>query len=138
MENQEKVGDENQQQNGDKVAKTYEANLKKLVAIVGGKERIYKQKKVGKDELATLVADMLKEQKETLAVEIKTELKALLDKKVALDKDIKAEEEKLAKLKQQKQKEFNEACVKVFAKVENIENLEKDYYTSLSGTEAKD
>lgn len=31
--------------------------------------------------------------------------------------------------------EFKVVCisVKVFAKVENIENLEKDYYTSLSG-----
>ncbi len=128
----------NNQQNSaedkNKIAKQYEATLKKLVAVVGGQENVYGPKRVPNDTLGTLVNDLLKERKEKLASSVKVELTELLDKKVALDKEIKAKEEELAKLKQNKQKEFNEAASKVFGKIEGIEQLEKDYYSSLTTT----
>lgn len=43
----------------------------------------------------------------------------------------------LAKLEQDKMKEFNEAAAKVFAKVENINELSKEYYSSLNEATGK-
>lgn len=115
-----------------KVASQYEANLKKIVAIVGGQENIYPQKKINKDTVDTIVTELFKEQKEEFSKTFKNDLKELLSKKVQLDKDIRAKEEELKKLKETKQKEFNEACSKMFGKVEDLQNLEKDYYQTLT------
>jgi predicted nucleic acid-binding protein len=114
-----------------KEAKNYEQNMKKLVAIVGGKENIYPLKRVDNNVVGELVAELLKEQKDELAKNIKVELKGLLDKKVQLEKEVRAKEEELKKLSQQKQKEFNDACAKVFSKIENINKLEEDYNKTL-------
>ena len=35
-------------------------------------------------------------------------------------------------------KEFNEACNKLFGKVQDIEQLEKDYYSSLTSISKED
>lgn len=123
---------QNPEEDKNKVSKEYEKNIKRLIAVVGGDTNIYGPKRVPNDTLGTLVEELLKERKEKLAVDVKVELSALLDKKVAMDKEIKAKEDEFAKLKQQKQKEFNEAAKKVFGKVEGIEQLERDYYQSLA------
>jgi hypothetical protein len=134
IEKTEAGNEQNQQNDGGKIAKQYDTNIKKLVAIVSGKENLYPQKKVTEDAMGEIVTELLKEQKEALAKTVKEDLKSILDKKVQLDKDLKAKEDELAKLKQTKQKEFNEACAKIFAKVENIEALEKNYYATLGRT----
>lgn len=131
-QNTQNTNNNNQQENSDKITKNFEKTMEKLVAIVGGKDQIYAPKKVQKDVLDTLVEEMLKDRKESLAKEVKADLLALLDKKVVFDKEIKAKEEEFKKLKEQKMKEFTEAANKVFGKVDNIENLAKEYYASLT------
>lgn len=128
---------QNEQQDNNKIAKQYEANLSKLAAILGGKENIYPTKKVEGAVLDTVIEELLKEQKEKVAKEVKTGLQELLDKKVQFDKDVKAKEEELKKLKEAKQKEFNESCSKIFGKISNIEQLQKDYEATL-GQAGKD
>lgn len=137
-QNNQNTNNNNQQENSDKVTKNFEKTMEKLVAVVGGKENIYAPRKVQKDVLDTLVEGLLKERKEALEKEVKADLLALLDKKVAYDKEIKAKEEEFKKVKEQKMKEFTEAANKVFGKVDNIENLAKDYYASLGATKADD
>jgi len=127
-----------QSEDNNKVAKEFDKNIKTLVAIVGGDKNIYPTKKVKKDTVNTIVEGLLKERKEKAEADIKIDLIAILDKKVLLDKEFKAEEEKLAKLKISKQKEFNEAFKKIVSRVENINELEKDYYDTLTVSSAND
>lgn len=131
MSDSKKEAVENEQENNNKVKIAYDKNISKLVAIVGGKENLYASKKVKKDVIGTIVTGLLEDRKKSLEVTIKADLIALLEKKVTCDKEIKKSEDELAKLKIQKNKEFNEAAAKVFSQVDGIEQLEKDYYDSL-------
>ena len=124
-----------QGEDNNKVAKEYDKNVKTLIAIVGGDKNLYPNKKVKKDVVTTIVDGLLKQRKEKAEEEIKTDLVNILDKKVLLDKEIKAKEEELAKLKISKQKEFNESFKKIISRIENINELEKDYYNSLNTTD---
>lgn len=123
-----------QQNNGDKVQKAFDANIKKLIAVLGGKENLFPTKKIPSDSVGNLVDEMLKEQKVELAKNVKINLKEILDKKVILDKALKEEESKLAKLKEAKMKEFNDACLKVLNSIADIDKLEQNYYSSLSSS----
>lgn len=124
-----------QNEDNNKVAKEYDKNVKTLIAIVGGDKNLYPNKKVKKDVVTTIVDGLLKQRKEKAEEEIKADLVNILDKKVLLDKEIKAKEEELAKLKIAKQKEFNESFKKIISRIENINELEKDYYNSLNTTD---
>lgn len=135
-ENKENTQNNGQENNAGKETAKYEKNLSKLIAILGGKEYMFPMKKVGGTALTDLVTELLKEKKEKLAIEIKTNIQNLLDKKVQFDKDVKAEEDKFKKIKEQKQKEFNEACSKVFAQIDGIDQMEKDYLKTLSGNDS--
>jgi hypothetical protein len=127
---------EEQQNEGSKIAKQYASNITRLVAIMGGKQNLYGPKKIPQNDVGVLVEDMLKEQRDDLAKEIKTGLKSILEKKIALDKEINAKKEELKKLEESKQKEFNEAVSKLFNKVDGIDKLERDFYATLGGEDA--
>lgn len=131
-DNIEIKGNNQEQGSSDKVQKSYEANMKKLVAVVGGKENLFPTKKADNDTIGTLVTEMLKKKKADIATAVIEDLSKLLDSKVAMDKSLKEEAEKLKKFEEAKKKEFNEACVKVFNKIEDINELEKSYYGTLS------
>lgn len=122
----------NQIQDSDKIVKNFEVTMKKLVAIVGGEDKLFPTKKVTSNVIESIVTELTKERKETLEKEIKTELISLLDKHVLLKKEIKTKEEELKKLSQTKMKEFSEAASKLFSKIEGISSLEKEYYDSLN------
>lgn len=123
--------EQNAQEQNNKIIKNFNANIERLVKIVGGEENISAPKKIGNDVLAKLTNGLLKGRREALEKEVTAELTTILDKKVALDKEFKVKEEELAKLKQQKMKEFNDAAAKVFAKIESIDKLGDDYYNTL-------
>jgi hypothetical protein len=127
---------QNPQEDNNKVTKEFDKNLKTLVAIVGGNKNIYPTKKVSKDSLTTIVQGLLKDRKEDAEKLIKADLTAILDKKVALDKEIKAKEDELNKLKMAKYKEFNEAIKKVLSRIDDINSLEKEYYDSLNSSDS--
>lgn len=123
---------ETKEEQSGKIAKNYKSTMNKLVAIVGGEKNLFPTKKVSKDIVANIVSGLVKERKENLEKEVKQELTTLLDKNIELKKNIAAEEKKFNDLKEQKTKEFNEAAAKVFAKIDSIDTLEKEYYDSIN------
>ena len=118
----------------DKTIVNFEANMKKLVGVLGGKELLTKTSKVKKDTVEVIVEGLLKERKEKLELTIKSDLSELLDKHVLLTKSIADKQKELKDLETSKKKEFNDACNKLFNKVEDVNQLEKDYYSALIST----
>ncbi len=112
--------------------------MKRLVGVLGGEELLTSTTKVKKDTVETIVENILKDRKEKLEIDIKTELSTLLDKHVTLKKSIADKKKELKDLENSKMKEFNEACNKLFGKVQDIEQLEKDYYSSLTSISKED
>lgn len=114
-----------------KESQVFERNLKTLAAIVGGEEKLIPASKVPADKLGELVEGLLKEEKEATEKEIIGKLRALLNSYVTLQKELKAKEQELEKLKNQKLKEFNEASKALFARVDGLRAKEEEYYTAL-------
>jgi len=96
--------------------------------------KVSKHKILIEDVITTLVSGLVKDRKEALEKEIKVELIGLLDKHVELKKSIEAKKKELKQLEESKMKEFNEAASKLFAKIDDVQEIEKDYYTALNAT----
>lgn len=131
-ETPEKVVETPEQQN-DKVSKQFDANFKKLVALLGG-DKALKKTSVPNDELGNIVEDLLKERREEFVKEFKSKAKELLDKKIEFDKEVKKAEEEFKNKVTNKKKEFSEKMKGLFSMVENIQEVEKSYYSSFKET----
>lgn len=114
-----------------KIQNNYELTLKKLVAIVRGKENLNPKSKIKRDVLETIVDGLLKEKKESTEKEVKEGLNNLLLKKIEFDKLAKEKQEELNKIIQSKQKEFIDSANKLFSLIDGLNTLEEDYYKSL-------
>ncbi len=132
MEEIEKQQDTPEQQN-DKVSKQFDANFKKLIALLGGEKNL-KKVNVPNDELGSVVEDLLKERREEFIKDFKSKAKAVLDKKIEFDKEVRKAEEALKNTVIAKKKEFSEKMKEVFSMVENIQEIEKSYYQSMKDT----
>lgn len=122
------------QQNGespDKVQKNYEAIMKKVIAVVGGEKNLNPKKRIGKDTMKEIVANLLKEQREGTAKEVTEGFKALLGSHVEFKKLISEKKAELEKLEKTKMKEFTDQANKLFGKVEDMDKLELEYIQSL-------
>lgn len=128
----EKVVETPEQQN-DKVSKQFDANFKKLVALLGG-DKALKKTSVPNDELGNIVEDLLKERREEFVKDFKSKAKELLDKKIEFDKEVKKAEEEFKNKVISKKKEFSEKMKGLFNMVENIQEVEKSYYSSFKET----
>jgi len=125
---------ENNQEQGKeskKVAANFEQTVKKLTAIVAGKENLKMPRRVPKDSIQGLVEELFKEESEATAKQVKEDLKALLKGYVQLNTSIAEEQKKLEALKTSKMKEFNATAAKLFNKIEGIDSLTKDYQEAL-------
>lgn len=131
-ETPEKVVETPEQQN-DKVSKQFDANFKKLVALLGG-DKALKKTSVPNDELGNIVEDLLKERREEFVKDFKSKAKELLDKKIEFDKEVKKAEEEFKNKVISKKKEFSEKMKGLFSMVENIQEVEKSYYSSFKET----
>lgn len=131
-ETPEKVVETPEQQN-DKVSKQFDANFKKLVALLGG-DKALKKTSVPNDELGNIVEDLLKERREEFVKDFKSKAKELLDKKIEFDKEVKKAEEEFKNKVTNKKKEFSEKMKGLFSMVENIQEVEKSYYSSFKET----
>ena len=123
---------QNQENGEDKVEKQYNANFKKLVALMNGEKNMRKTK-VPHNEVGQVVEELIKEKKATAIKAFKEQAVVLLDKKVEFDKEIKKLEEEFKGKVNTKKKEFTEEMQKLFKTVEGIEAIEKSYYESLGG-----
>lgn len=119
------------EQQGDKINKQYEAGLRKLIALMEGDKNLRKSK-LPKSDLSVVIAELLKEKKEKLAIEVKTKVSTLLDEKVAFDKEVKRLEEDFRKNVNAQKKTFTDKMNEVFKLIDGIDDVEKSYYSSLS------
>lgn len=119
----------NQENNSGKIQKRFDNNMKRLAAVFNNAERkvLGKKNKVANADISTVVDELLKERREATAKEFKTQCGALLDKYIQFDKEMKEEEAKLKKIKEQKMEEFSKAIEATFGLVENIDSLAGQY-----------
>ena len=120
----------NPQGGEDKVSKQFDANLRKLVAIMGGQKNM-KKVSVPSDEVGDVVEELLKERRDEKVKEFKAKAKEILEKKLEFDKAVKKAEDDLKNTVNAKKKEFSEEMQKLFSFVDDIGSVEKSYYQSL-------
>lgn len=125
----------NPQEQNDKISKNYDANFKKLVALMGGEKQL-KKPSIPNDEVGTIVEELIKERREEKIKEFKEGAKKLLDKKIEFDKECRKAEEDFKKAVTEKKKNFTEEMKKVFNIIEDINAIEKSYYDSMKATVA--
>ena len=129
----ENANNQNQNQGGDnaKVEKQYSENLKKVEALVQGPQNLKLPNKVSASIASEIVSDLFAEETEELKGRIKTDLKALIIKKVAADKEIAEAEKKFAALKLEKKKDFNKAAQNLFNQIDGIGTIMSEYASAL-------
>jgi fructose-1-phosphate kinase PfkB-like protein len=118
--------------NETKQDKKFEQTFSKLVAICGGKEKLAFPKAVPNDSVQSLVEDLFKEEKEALLKQTKEDLRNLLKQYAEMNKLFKEKEKELATLHKQKKEEFVKSAEAVFKKIEDVGELDKQYYEGLT------
>lgn len=118
------------QENG-KENKKFDEAIKKLIAVVGGKEKLKVPKKVPNDLLGGIVNDLFKEEREAALTSTKEDLKTLLKKYAEMEKLLNDKRKELDKLEKEKKEEFAKAANVLFEKIENVGEVEKTYYNAL-------
>lgn len=119
-------------ENTDKLDKKFQAVITKLVAVVGGKEKLRLPKKVGNDQVAELVRELFKDEEEALLLQVKNDLRETLKKYAEMEKAFRDKEQELEKLKAEKKKDFVKTVEGLFNKIENIGTIEATYYQGLA------
>ena len=138
MSQDQNSGTDNQQQGeGEKISKKFDANIKKLVAMFSG-EKAFKSAKVPNSELNAVIEELTKERKEELIKAFKTKATGLLNSKVTFDKFVKEEEQKVKNAINNKKKEFNKEMEECFKMIENIESLTKEYTATFQSMNPED
>lgn len=124
-------------QGGDanKIEKQFDHAFNTMLAIFRG-PGAFKRQTVGNDTVAGLVDELLKEREEATAKTFKEKVSALIDKKIAFDKECKKAEEDYKKLILEKKKAFTSEIKDVLQLIGNAEELRKAYVSTLG--EAKD
>jgi hypothetical protein len=120
----------NPQGGEDKISKQFDANFRKLVAIMGGTKNL-KKVSVPSGDVGTIVDELLKERRDDKIKEFKVKAKEILEKKLDFDKNVRKAEEELKNTVNAKKKEFTEEMQKLFSFVDDIGAVEKSYYQSL-------
>jgi hypothetical protein len=123
-----------------KVLEGFNQTVKKLTAIVKGDENLKPVRKVklsnnDGDDTYDLVKELFAEESAATKQEVKEGLKTLLKGYVALNNSLTEERKKLDALEVAKKKEFNQSAAKLFAKIEGVDSLTKEYYTAFQAAE---
>jgi hypothetical protein len=121
-----------QEQNGNKHAAKFDAHIKKLVALIGGKGRLLPSKKVDADDLDTLVEELFAEERQKNFENAKVSLKELLEKYHQFQTELKAKRKELEKLNEAKMEDFNKAAQVLFDRLTGINEREQVYYRGLT------
>ncbi len=125
----------------DKVEKKFQANFKRLVAVVNGKENLHFPKKVPQDSITELVESLFEEENEACLKDVKEKLRALLKQYAEMEAAFRAKQDEFDKLKKTKKEEFVKAAEALFNKIEAVGDIEKSYYEGLNtalGDKVKD
>lgn len=118
-----------------KVLDNFEQVVKKLTSIVRGPENLKVPTKVKKDSMQLLVEELFKEESEATIKEVKEGVKSLLKGYATLTSSLNEERRKLDALEVAKKKEFNATASRLFAKIEGIDDINKEYYAALGAAQ---
>jgi len=132
MSNEQEVDQQQKdKQDAGKEQKKFEGNVKKLTALLVGESELLKPGKVPKDTVRQAMEILVKEKKEEMIANLKTEVSVLLDKYRAFNKFQQEKKKEMEKAVADKLKEFNKEAGVVFQKMEGIDQLEKEYFEAL-------
>lgn len=126
------TGETNEKDQNNKIEKKHQATLKKLVAVVGDPKKLKFPKTIPNDGVAGIVKGLFEEEEKALLESVKVELRDTLKKYAEMEREFKQKEEEIQKVKLTKKKEFVAKAESLFAKIENIGDLEKQYYKGLT------
>lgn len=130
-----KMSDQENQENQGKEAKKVLANFEsvkdKLIAIMNGPDNLKIPNKVKKDDMESIIKELFKEENEATVKEVKEGVKNLLKGYVTLNASLAEERKKLDALEIAKKKEFNATAARLFARIEGIDALTKEYQDAL-------
>lgn len=132
------MSQEEKDQNGgdnNKVLKSFDQTIQKLTAIVQGPNNLKPIRKVSKSATTDLVQELFKEEHEAIAKQVKEELKSLLKGYATLNNELANERKKLDAIEIAKKKQFNADAVKLFSKLEGIDDTVKDYLSAFTAAE---
>ncbi len=127
--------EEKAKQEGGKVAKRFEENTKKLLAVFNGEGNVknLSNRKLKKDTLTIAIEELTKEMSEEKIKAFKEKAKTILVKKVEFDK-FRVEQQKLMdQAVLNKMKEFNKDMEDCFNLIADIDAIKNDYKQSLGG-----
>lgn len=124
-----------EENSNDKTSQKYEANWKKLVALFKSDKPLKGSKKLPKDDVSSVIDELLKERKEKQIAEFKIKASELIDKNIKFNKEVAEAKKQMEKTIQDKKAEYNKAMEEVFNMIDGIAELEKDYYTALTKAE---
>lgn len=135
-------GQESPEQKKDKVTKKYNTAMETLKKIIGGEKNLTPVKSVGGDPLAGVVADLFKEEREALLLQVKDGLKGLLKLHVGNMGDIAKKRKELDSLEQQKKEEFTKAANNFFQLIDRQSVSTEEYaqvlLEAMTGEKEKD
>lgn len=122
--------DQQKQQDAGKEAKKFEANWRKLVALMNG-ESIFRANKLGTEDLTIALTELTGEEKKALIAEFKDKARGLIKSKTEFDKFTKEQQKKMDQAILEKKKELNKEMQSIFGIIDKIENIERTYYEAL-------
>lgn len=122
---------QNQQENQDKVAKQFEKNFSKLVALIG--EKNLKKVKIPNNDVSQVVEELLKENREAVVLDFKAKAKAIIQEKIKFDQEVAKARKDYEKVVSDKMKLFNEQMTSLFNMIENVDLVAKQYYDAIKG-----
>ena len=120
-----------EQQGENKVKKKFEQSLKRVQALMQSPDW-YRPNKIGKDDLPGLLEQLTSDRKTELFEKFKKLCNILVDKKLAYDKAVKEKEKEFNAAVEAKMKEFQVDMDAIFALVDQIDNITKDYFGALT------
>lgn len=125
------MSDENQQQGGSgKILKKFEQLTARLEQVLNGDTSAYSTK-VPATGVPALMAQLIKDRREAAEKEFKVQMSALLDQKVAFDKEVKKMRQETEKAIEKKMDEFNKSMEKVFNIIERVDQTATEYAEAL-------
>lgn len=130
----EKQNEENQSKKEKQILNNYDNAMNKALSVLQGKA-FRPVSKVDSKDVKDLMDEFFAEEIQSKKEEFKNKFKQLLVEKTELDKFIKQKETEFKNSILNKKKEFTEKVNNVLNIIDGIDQMKKDYLTSLNNTE---
>lgn len=120
---------------GGKIEKKFKSALHQLNSLLKlDEKKLTANIKVPQSELSPLIEELFKEENEANSKALKEEIKNLIKNYTEFKRQMRAKEQEMKQLEQQKMKEFVEAAKKVFGRIELQGQRNSELESALSDT----